>query len=76
MYNEEKLYSVRTLVVVHILNFQRDLVAMRFIRIELIICSTSKHNSDDASIDQLTLLFYIVAKHISTLKGHHQANIQ
>jgi hypothetical protein len=28
--------------VVHILNFQRDIVVMRFIRIELIICSTSK----------------------------------
>jgi len=42
MYNEEKLYSVRSLVVVRILNFQRDLVVMRFIRIELIICSTSK----------------------------------
>jgi len=42
MYNEEKLYSVRSLVVVHILNFQRDLVVMRLIRIELIICSTSK----------------------------------
>jgi len=42
MCNEEKLYSVRSLVVVHILNFQRDLVAIRFIRIELIICLTSK----------------------------------
>ena len=42
MYNEGKLYSVRSLVVVHILNFQRDLIFMRFIRIELIICSTSK----------------------------------
>jgi len=42
MYNEEKLYSVRSLVVVHILNFQRDLVVMRFIHIELKICSTSK----------------------------------
>jgi len=41
MYNGEKLYSLRSLVVVHILNFQRDLV-MRLIRIELIICSTSK----------------------------------
>ena len=30
------------LIVMHILNFQRDLVVMRFIRIELIICSTSK----------------------------------
>jgi len=34
MYNEEKLYSVRSLVVVHILNFQRDLVVMRFIHID------------------------------------------
>jgi len=42
MYNEEKLYSVRSLVVVHIVNFQRDLVVMRFIRIELTICSTNK----------------------------------
>ena len=42
MYNEEKIYSVRLLVVVHILNFQRDHVVMRFIRIELIMCSTSK----------------------------------
>ena len=42
MYNEEKLYIVRSLVVVHILNFQRDLVVIRFIRIELIIRSTSK----------------------------------
>ena len=42
IYNEEKLDSIRTLVVVHILNFQRDLFVMRFIYIELIICSTSK----------------------------------
>ena len=42
MYNEEKLYTVRSLVVVHILNFQRDLVVRRFFRIELIIRSTSK----------------------------------
>ena len=41
MYNEEKLCSVRSLVVVHTLNFQRDLVVMRFIRIGLIMCSTS-----------------------------------
>jgi len=33
---------LRSLVVVHIVNFQRDHVVMRFIRIELIICSTSK----------------------------------
>jgi len=42
MYDEEKLYSVRSLVVVHILNFQRDLVVMWFILIELITYSTSK----------------------------------
>ena len=43
MYNEEKLYSVRSLVVVlHVLYFQRDLVVMRFICIDLMICSTSK----------------------------------
>ena len=42
MYNEKKLYSVRSLVVVHILTFQRDLVVMRFIHIEVIIFSISK----------------------------------
>ena len=42
MYNEEKLCNVRSLVVLHILNFQRHLVVMRFIHIELITCSTSK----------------------------------
>jgi hypothetical protein len=44
MYSEEKLYSIRSLVVAHILNFQPDLVVMRFIRIELIMSSTSKVN--------------------------------
>ena len=42
MYSEEELYSVRSLVAVHILNFQRDLYVVWFIHIELIICSTSK----------------------------------
>ena len=42
IYNEEKLYSVRSLVAVHIVNVQRDLVVMLFIHIELITCSTSK----------------------------------
>ena len=42
IYKEEKLYSVRSLVTVHIVSFQRDLFVMRFIHIELIICSTSK----------------------------------
>ena len=42
IHNEGKLYSVRSLVVVQILNFQQDLVVMRFIRIELITCLTSK----------------------------------
>ena len=42
MYIEEKLYNIRSLVVVHILNFQRGLVVMRFICIELMICSTNK----------------------------------
>jgi len=44
MYNEEKLYILRSLVVVHILNFQLDLIVMRFIRIELILCLTIKVN--------------------------------
>jgi len=39
MYNEEKLYSVRSLVVVNILNFQRDLVVMRFIQRDLVVSS-------------------------------------
>jgi len=42
IYDEEKLYSVRSLVVVHIVNFQRDLFIIRFIRIELITCWTIK----------------------------------
>ena len=42
MYDEEKLYIVRSLVVVQILNFQRDLVVMLFIRIELITRSIIK----------------------------------
>jgi len=28
MYNEEKIYSIRTLAVVHILSFQKDLVVL------------------------------------------------
>ena len=47
MYNEEKLYSVRSLVVLHIVSFQQDLVVMRFIRIELIICSTTDKPHDN-----------------------------
>jgi len=39
---KEKLYSVRSLVVLHVLNFQRYLIVMPFIHIELIICLTSK----------------------------------
>jgi hypothetical protein len=39
---KEKLYSVRSLIVVHILNFQRDHIVVRFIHIELIICLTIK----------------------------------
>jgi len=39
---KEKLYSVRSLVVLRVLNFQQDLIVMLFIHIELIICLTSK----------------------------------
>ena len=39
---EEQLYSASSLVAVHIVNFQQDLVVMRFICVELIMCSTSK----------------------------------
>jgi hypothetical protein len=35
---------VRSLVLVHIVNFQRDIVVVRFIHIELIISSTSRVN--------------------------------
>ena len=51
IYSEEKLYSVRTLVVVYILNFQRDLFVLRFIYIELIIIySTGKVDRDKVHI--------------------------
>jgi len=53
MYNKEKLYSVRSLAVVHILNLQRHLVVMRFIRTELIIYSTSK-------VDRFKVHTYVV----------------
>jgi len=36
--------------VVHILNVQRDLVVLRFIYIELIICSTGKVDRDKVHI--------------------------
>ena len=41
-YNDEKQYSVRSLVAVHILNLQRDLVVVRFIHIELMTCATGE----------------------------------
>jgi len=53
MYNEEKLYIVRSLVVVHILNFKRELAVMPFIRIELTIPSTSK-------VDRVKVHIYVV----------------
>ena len=60
MYNEEKLYSVRSLGVAHIANFQRDLVVMRFIRTELIICSTSK-------VDTVKVHIHVV-RHVMSYK--------
>ena len=39
IYNEEKIYSIRTLVVVHILNFKRDLFVLRLSILKLIIYS-------------------------------------
>ena len=42
VYNEEKIYSIRTLVVVHILSFQRDLVVLQLSILKLIIYSTGK----------------------------------
>ena len=53
MYNEEKLYNVRSLVVLHILNFKRELAVMPFIRIELTIPSTSK-------VDRVKVHIYVV----------------
>jgi len=56
IYNEEKLYSVRSLVVVHVLNFQQGLV-MQFICVELVICSICiNQNVDDASKELLIRL--------------------
>ena len=68
MYNEEKLYSVRSLVVIHILNFQRDLIVMRFIRIEL-ICSTSNVGRVNSTtcICTLTLSTLLVEHIISSI---------
>ena len=61
MYNEEKLYSVRSIVLVHVLNFEQDLFVMRFIRIELITCSTSKVGRDKVHIHvQLMIILCIV----------------
>ena len=37
IYNEDKIYSIRTLVVVHILSFQRDLIVLRLSILKLII---------------------------------------
>ena len=37
IYNEEKIYSIRTLVVVHILRFQRDLIVLWLSILKLII---------------------------------------
>ena len=56
MYNEEKLYSVRSSVAVHIVNCQPDLVVTRFIHIELIICSTSKVDRVKVQTDTKTVV--------------------
>ena len=40
IYNEEKVYSIRTLVFVHILSFQRDLVVLVLSILKLILCWT------------------------------------
>ena len=42
MYNEEKIYVVWSLVEVHILNFQLDVVVLRLSVLKLIIYSTGK----------------------------------
>ena len=56
MYNEEKIYSVRSSVAVHIVNCQPDLVVKRFIHIELIICSTSKVDRVKVQTDTKTVV--------------------
>ena len=42
IYNEEKIYSIRTSVVVHIMSFQRDLVVLRLSILKLIIYKTGR----------------------------------
>jgi hypothetical protein len=44
-YNKEKIYSIRTLVVVPIQSFQRDLVVLRLSILKLIIYSSGKDDS-------------------------------
>ena len=44
---------------VQILNFQRDLVVMRFIRIELIICSTNKVDKVHIHVKYTYMLCFI-----------------
>jgi len=61
MHNEENLYRVGSLVVVHIVKFQRDLVVMRFIRIELVTCSTS--NVDKVHIHVLSIQGTLLIEH-------------
>jgi len=52
-YIMRKNYTVlRSLVVVHIVNFQQDIAVMRLIHIELIICSASK-------VDRVKVYIYI-----------------
>ena len=58
-YNEEKLYSVRLLVVVNILNFQRDLVVMGFNQRDLV--ESSEY------VPQLMILHCIVFPHYTSL---------
>jgi len=36
IYNQEKIYSIRSLLVVHILSFQRDLIVMRLSILKLL----------------------------------------
>jgi hypothetical protein len=66
MYNEQNLYSVRSLVVVHILNFQLDLVVMRFFRIELIILQRDRVESSEY-VPQLMILHCTVFAHYTFL---------
>jgi len=74
IYNEEKIYSLRSLVVVHIVNFQRDFVVIRFIRVERIICSTSKGDRAKVQLHLSQYLTSLMHKFVSQYVLFHTAS--